>query len=520
MCDVYYRAIDEVDKSLREVHDDVNLQITNAMLQLMEKVNKRRSDLIKQSNTIRSEKHVALAKQLGAMNTAYEVMKRTSSEIDGDLSSIDSMPTSKLESYAKKIYQNYKMLHAYMDSLEPCVDVDTSLDLEDLIDILQEIEQFGDVKQELITEYRCLWSWGNNGQGQLGLKDNQNRHVPHTVKPLLDKNIVSVVGGYGHTLALTASGTVYAFGRNIDGELGLGHNNNVSTPEVVESLMDKNVIMIDNSNVHHSTALTDNGEIYTWGNNRCGQLGLGDTINRNVPTCIPEISDKRINCVIAGGSANSGFVFATNELNETYVWGANSHSQLGLDNKLMQSSPKQMSALTNTVKVGLGYNHSVVLLSDGRVFSFGSNDHYELGHGKVGVSTNVPGEIVALREHNILDVCSGNGFSIALTAQGSLFSWGRNDHGMLGLGDLEPRTIPQPINTIKNVQIMYVEAGGAHVIAVSDQDEVYCWGFNGQGRLGIGKTTDQHTPQRVLTLSGKNVKCVVAGGWHSLALSI
>ncbi len=160
----------------------------------------------------------------------------------------------------------------------------------------------GDLHSVIVTGSGTVWSWGHNSDGQLGLGDTIRRSVPHLITSLSTTVVaVAAAAGARHSLVLTSGGQVWAFGKNERGQLGLGDLSPRVTPtQIVGTLASASITAITAGQYvphylnplvissliyrrYHSVALSQAGDVYTWGMNYLGQLGLLDTVQRLVP---------------------------------------------------------------------------------------------------------------------------------------------------------------------------------------------------------------------------------------------
>ena len=156
------------------------------------------------------------------------------------------------------------------------------------------------------------------------------------------------------------------------------------------------------------------------------------------------------------------------------------------------------------VKVACGHVHTLALTDDGRVFAWGNNKT-----GCVGVSdrgTCAPQEIESLRGKKIIDISAGMESSAALSAEHEVYTWGADNYGQLGLGQ-GARYISQPI--------VQIACGQYHMLALSAAGEVYAWGQGLQGQTANEKKVDTNIPHVIDALKESRVKMIAAGGSHS-----
>ena len=182
---------------------------------------------------------------------------------------------------------------------------------------------------------------------------------------------------------------------------------------------------------------------------------------------------------------------------------------------------------SNHVHVSAGGFHNIVLASNGSLFSWGDNHYGELGDGTDSsrsspVSVNMRG---VLNGKNIVQVSAGFYHTIALSSDGSIFSWGYNYYGQLGDGTTTSRLSPVSVNmsgVLNGKNIIQVSTGTYHTIALSSDGSIFAWGFNENGELGDGTNTSRSSPASVKiggVSSGKKITYVKAGDYYAIALS-
>jgi alpha-tubulin suppressor-like RCC1 family protein len=192
--------------------------------------------------------------------------------------------------------------------------------------------------------------------------------------------IRAVVPGNYHAFALTESGELYAWGP-MGSVLGLGDDRNYLRPTKVPGLSNIKAIFLDSGLLDHYTfALTESGEVYAWGGNEKGQLGLGDAKDRRRPTKVPGLA--RVKSIAVGGGLI--FALALTESGEVYAWGQNERGQLGLGDREDRLTPTKVPGLTGIKAIAAGHSHSLALTESGEVYAWGRNDKGQLGLGDTG----------------------------------------------------------------------------------------------------------------------------------------
>uniref|UniRef100_A0A8C1QZ27 Regulator of chromosome condensation (RCC1) and BTB (POZ) domain containing protein 2 n=1 Tax=Cyprinus carpio TaxID=7962 RepID=A0A8C1QZ27_CYPCA len=234
---------------------------------------------------------------------------------------------------------------------------------------------FGSAANEAIyiTVNDEVFALGTNCSGCLGLGDTQSTIEPRRIDILCGKKIVSLSYGTGpHVVIATADGEVYAWGHNGYSQLGNGTTNHGLTPALVSTnLISKRVKEVACGS-HHTIALTTEGEVYAWGYNNSGQVGSGSTANQPTPRRVSSCLQNKVVVNIACGQLCS---MAVLDNGETYGWGYNCNGQLGLGNNGNQQTPCRIAALQgiNIVQVSCGYAHTLALIDEGFVYSWGAN---------------------------------------------------------------------------------------------------------------------------------------------------
>lgn len=295
----------------------------------------------------------------------------------------------------------------------------------------------------------------------------------------------------------------------------------------------------------HSAAITENGDLYMWGNNSYGQLGDGTTITRDKPTKIMGNVKS-----ISLGHWHSAVITEDGDL---YMWGDNNFGQLGDGTNTNRISPTLI--MSNVKTVSLGYWHSSAITEDGDLYTWGRNTNGQLGN-KSTTDSSIPVKIMS----NVADVSLGGFHSSAITNSGELYTWGNNMQGQLGLGTEVDSNIPVKImdnarsvscsyqltavidkndnlymcgldvsgwgllhaDTIEDSTVLskvltnieMVSLGEYHGAALSKNHIVYTWGMNANGQLGNGNNNITDVEQNIMD----NIKLIDMGGYHSSAI--
>jgi alpha-tubulin suppressor-like RCC1 family protein len=338
-----------------------------------------------------------------------------------------------------------------------------------------------------ITSEGKVFSCGLNDAGQLGLNNLTNQTTPQAISTLNSFTISASSGGESHTMFLTNDGKVYSCGNNDHGKLGLNDTTQRNVPTLITTNIGTLTISAVACGRYHTVFLTNNGKVYSCGyNDYGGQLGLGDTTSRSVPTLIStNIGTLTISAVACGGGHT---VFLTND-GKVFSCGLNNYGQLGLGNTTSQNTPQQILALNSLTisAIACGGRHTMFLTNDGKVYCCGANFNGELGLGNT-TSHNTPQQISALNSFAISAIACGYSHTLFLTNDGKVYTCGSNTSGQLGLS--LATTTPTIISTnIGSLTISAITGGDAHSLFLTNDGKVYSCGRNTSGQLGQSLTT-------------------------------
>jgi len=355
--------------------------------------------------------------------------------------------------------------------------------------------------------------------------DAQMRQVPLAV-------------GHDHSIFVDKGGRLLTCGSDFGCTPLLGHAvdpaadpnvcRKIGPPTPVPSMQDRRIVSVASGN-DHCLALSAEGEVYSWGIGIYGALGHGDDDARAVPSRIESLS--RVERITAGPFGTSA---AVDEKGRLFTWGwaifygedenedeapTEFEGPAGLGYELdaetkYQLTPKQVDALSQDCVVGvaLGEGFTLAVTDAGAVFSFGSSRKGGLGHGSLE-SEVLPWRIEALTQtrRRFIAVAAGEGHALALTKEGELYGWGDGDANGHGR---EERT-PQRVAALIGQRIKLVYALDSVSCAVTEKGELFTWGFSYD--YDLGQAGPQATPTRVAGLSGVEIAAAAICGTHTLA---
>jgi alpha-tubulin suppressor-like RCC1 family protein len=368
-----------------------------------------------------------------------------------------------------------------------------------------------------LTTNGTLWAWGQNTYGQLGLGDRNNRVAPNLIAVDFFYNIFEAVDiiatGFAHSIARKTDGTLWSCGYNYYGQLGLGDFTNRTTLTQIGTVSDWSTIALGSN---HSLALRNNNTLWLWGRNEGGLLGFGDTISRNTPGWLSSL----INCVIIAGGGEDATLhhsFSRQADGALWSWGNNDFGQLGVTGSAPRSTPVNFWTAQDSVIATNAY-HSIARRSDGTLWSWGRNNYGQLGLGFTtaqwtGIFT--PTQIIIGTDSDwSTAVAAGVYHGVALQTNRTIWAWGRSSG--LGLGDTRDRYTPSQIGV--NSDWSTVAAGADYTLALKTNRTLWAWGSNNNGDLGFEDGNSRDIPTQVGIETDWSV--IAAFSTHSLGIRL
>ncbi|HEY9053401.1 MAG TPA: hypothetical protein VIO60_01140 [Rectinemataceae bacterium] len=311
-----------------------------------------------------------------------------------------------------------------------------------------------------------------------------------TVPPA--QNIVMIAAGDDHAFFLGDDGRLWGTGRNNEGELGVGTEQEIRTPVVVA----ENVANVWAGHGQSFIKKTD-GSLWATGRNGHGQLGVGDSTNRKAWTQVQgyPAAVKEVAC----GDAHTLFLTGGGSL---YASGTNLYGRLFDPSMADQMAPAYIREGVAAIAAGAG--HSVLVLAGtGEVQTVGLNNYGQLGDGTLS-NNNVPGTTM----DGVSQPAAGYYHTVALKSDGSLWGWGYAHHGQLGLGGdyVNAQLLPAQAVSV-GMNAAYVASGSYHTMIVYKDGSLWGTGSNTDSRLGDGTENQRNEPVRVLESGVSRVAC-------------
>uniref|UniRef100_A0A8D2NI52 X-linked retinitis pigmentosa GTPase regulator n=1 Tax=Zonotrichia albicollis TaxID=44394 RepID=A0A8D2NI52_ZONAL len=320
----------------------------------------------------------------------------------------------------------------------------------------------GDEHTAIITGKGKLYMFGSNDWGQLGLGSKSTVSKPTCVKALKPEKPKLAVCGRNHTLVYTEKGNVYAAGGNSEGQLGLGDTEERTTFHLIRFFTNQHKIKQLSAGSYTSAAVTEDGQLFVWGDNSEGQIGLANEASVCVP-CKVDIG-KPVSFVSCG-YYHSALITGDGEL---YTFGEAVNGKLGLFPEQLKNNrvPQPVLGIMEKVnKVACGGEHTVVL-TETDVYTFGLGQYGQLGHGTFVFESSVPKPVKRLKRHKICNIACGENHTAVIAENGLMFTFGDGRHGKLGFGEESFTNLFDPTlcyNFLK-FTVLLVACGGCHML--------------------------------------------------------
>jgi alpha-tubulin suppressor-like RCC1 family protein len=391
-----------------------------------------------------------------------------------------------------------------------------------------------------------LYAFGWNRYGQLGIEANSGTGEPNPIPALVSLpggsgEVAQIAASPYHSLAVTSTGQFYAFGRNSFGELGSTTNNGTEEPNPTPALVtlpgaSGPVTQIAASR-YHSLAVTSTGQLYAFGLNKRGQLGNATNNDTEEPNPTPALvtlpgASGPVTQIAAGG----GFSLASTSTGQLYAFGINNRGQLGISTNSGTGEPNPTPALVTlpgasgpVTQIAAGGGFSLASTSTGQLYGFGNNRFGQLG-STINNETEEPNPTPALvtlpgASGPVTQIAAGDAYSLVLTSTGQLFAFGVNREGQLGSTINNETYKPNPtpaLVTLPGASGPVTQiAAGTQSLALTSTGQLYGFGNNHFGQLGstINNGTENPNPMPALVLAaGTTINTMVSGTYHALVV--
>lgn len=353
-----------------------------------------------------------------------------------------------------------------------------------------------------------LSTWGNNYSGELGLgvsAREQNRSAPSAISTL--SSVAQIAVGGSHSAAIKTDGTLWTWGQGDFNALGDGTTTTKTNPIQVGQANDWAKV---SAGKYSTLAIKSNGTLWAWGSNIYGQLGTADTLSKDSPLQVG--SDTKWTQVSTGYT----HTLAIKSDGSLWAWGSNSFGKLGDGSTTSSSSPILIGSDNTWVQVAAGYAHSLAIKSNGTLWAWGLNSSGQLGNGN---TTNLSSPIQVGTDSNWALVATGDTHTMARKTNGTLWTWGNNKFGQLGNGisGLLNKEI-SPVQVGTDTTWTQISAGDSHSLALKANGTLWTWGLNSVGQLGNSSNTSSSSPVQVGVMTNWTQVKAGSDSHHSLGL--
>uniref|UniRef100_A0A7S4MBI4 RCC1-like domain-containing protein n=1 Tax=Vannella robusta TaxID=1487602 RepID=A0A7S4MBI4_9EUKA len=334
-----------------------------------------------------------------------------------------------------------------------------------------------------------VWGWGKNDINQLGTNNEATLLCISPQKIGGVPPIHSVSCGHTHVAAIDLNKNVWTWGWNRYGQLGYGHTETSVQPQKINQLP---AIFEVACGGNHTLALDENGRVWSWGFNSVDQLGVSSLTFSSVPVLIANLP--RIVSISAGGNYSA----AIDESNNLWVWGSHAQSWNLIDPK--SCVPHILEIDAPIVYVSCGLNHAVAIDAENNLYSWGQNNYGQLGLCEFlwsFPSSDKPVLIPGLPPISLAS-CSESA-TTAIDTNGKPYVWGKMFVNRRNASSTTyfSSGIPVALDIPSTITLQYISCGSYHIIAIDKNDSVWSWGENDRGQLGLGHTQQQESPQQI-----------------------
>lgn len=378
--------------------------------------------------------------------------------------------------------------------------------------------------------------WGGGIGGLLGIVNERfvNQHgiyslVPKLLESIMMLDVQNIALGGKHAALVTKQGEVFCWGQGKWGRLGQKNDLDISSPKIVDSLNGIHIKQVA-CGEYHTCALTNSGEVYTWGNDVCC-ADLADEWRVRSQWIPHKLSGPLEGVSISNVACGEWHTAIVSSCGRLFTYGEGTFGVLGHGDRRSFPWPKEVESLSGLKvrSVACGSWHTAAIVevvvdrfryntASGKLFTWGDGDEGRLGHADNG-SKLVPTCVSQLVDYDFVQVSCGRMLTVALTTMGKVFAMGSAKHGQLGNPHARDKAVMVE-GLLKQEFVKVISCGSYHVAVLTSAGSVYTWGKGENGQLGLGDTENRYTPSFVETLRDRQVDTITCGPSFTAAICL
>ncbi|XP_048453850.1 E3 ubiquitin-protein ligase HERC2 [Rhincodon typus] len=351
------------------------------------------------------------------------------------------------------------------------------------------------------------------GWGLLGWRSQTTVICPIQCEGIANLGVMQIACAEKCFIILSRNGRVYM----------QAYSSDTLAPQLVQGLASRNIVKVaSHPDGQHFLSLSAAGEVFSWGCGDGGRLGHGDTVSLEEPKMIAALSGKQVGKHVVHVACGSTYSAAITSDGELYTWGRGNYGRLGHGSSEDQTTPILVTGLKGLkiidVACGSGDAQTLAVAENGQVWSWGDGDYGKLGRGgSDGCKT--PKLIEKLQDLDIIKVRCGSQFSVAITKDGQIYTWGKGDTQRLGHGTEEHVRYPKLLECLQGKKVIDVAVGSTHCMVLTEDGEVHSWGSNDQCQHFDTLRITKPEPAALPGLDTKHIVGIACGAAQSFAWS-
>jgi alpha-tubulin suppressor-like RCC1 family protein len=345
-----------------------------------------------------------------------------------------------------------------------------------------------------------IYGNGSNSFGELGDGTTAGKQTFNLINNTTGKTPQSISCGNYHTMVLMIDASIYGCGANSGGQLGDGTTTNTSTLTLMSNSTGKTPVYISCGS-NYTIVLMSDASIYGCGSNQFGQFGDGTTTFQQTTLTQMTNTTGKTPISISCGGVHTMVLMSDGSI---YGCGSNGSGQLGDGTTTIKTTLTQMTNSTGKtpVSISCGLTHTMVLMSDGSIYGCGINSNGQLGNGTTTFQHTTLTQMTNTTGKTPQSISCGNGHTIVLMSDGSIYGCGFNRIGQLGDGTTTNRTTLTLMTNSTGKTPQSISCGNDHTMVLMNDGYIYACGSNSRGQLGDGTSTNRITLTRMTVGDG------------------